>query len=109
MYRKPRTKSELRANEAERADHGRTPPSKGRRRRPPNAWDDLVNEKSLRQWKLLRRWVAHHLRRKTPKAKALPLFLAKKEFEGMGREYFELFWRWAVEDAATERRRGKTK
>ena len=103
-YRKPKTTGERRTKSGERADFGRTPPTKGRRRDAPDARSlEPLNEKRARQWKLLRKWIAHHVRKGTPKAEALPLFLEKREFRGMDRGYFYLFWGWAVEDARPQK------
>lgn len=105
-YRKPKSTGERRTKSGERADFGRTPPTKGRRRDAPDAWaDEPQNAKRVRQFTLLRKWIAHHVREGTTKAEALPRFLAKREFKGLDREYFYLFWQWAGEDARPQRKK----
>jgi hypothetical protein len=108
MYRKMKgTTGERRAEAAERADEGRTPPTKGRRRHPPDPWDlEPVNERELRAFKVGRRLIAFAIKNGLTRQQAWEKLQAKGDFACLRREWFDLLWKWGREDAAE---RGKRK
>lgn len=100
MYRKMRgTTGERRAEAAERADGGRTPPTKGRRRGPPDPWDlEPVNEKELRALKVARRLIRSCLKKGLGREEGWAKLQAKREYACLRRDRFDLLWKWEAED-----------